>query len=288
MKRAFCLLLCLLFACQAAVCAAEIIPPTSYNQGFYEFTGIYAQDAVVLCDSLSVRPQPDYGAQAAAVLRYGDPFVTDEGRDGWLHVYASDGNIEGWVRGEYVLVCPAYLVLEAATPAYAYGDEAAPRVALLDAGTRLPILLTEGEWTVVSLRGASAWIHTGAAGAFTPARCAALTAAELSVRQADGQVYAARAEDPASLQRLSALLTSVESRGAQSAGCPFGVAMLTVACADGAQFTLDLAVDSCCVYRVEGRDYAYARSHWSAEEGAPVNRLLFDLFPGASSALPRL
>lgn len=215
MKRAFCLLLCLLFAWQAAVCAAEIIPPTSYNQGFYEFTGIYAQDAVVLCDSLSVRPQPDYGAQATDVLRYGDPFVTDEGRDGWLHVYASDGNIEGWVRGEYVLVCPTYLVLEAATPAYAYGDEAAPRVALLDAGTRLPILLAEEEWTVISLRGASAWIHMGASGASTPARCAALTAAELAVRQADG------------------------------------------------------------------------RSHWSEEEGAPVNRLLFDLFPGASSALSR-
>ena len=281
MKRLFCLLLCLILTCQAAVCLAEIIPPAAYNQGFYDFSGLYAQDAVVLCDSLSVRPQPDFGAEATAILHSGDPFVTDKSQDGWLHVFASDGSVEGWVRGDYVLVCPSYLALEASTPAYAYGDEAAPRVALLDAGVRLPIILTEGAWTVVSLRGASAWIHTGADGAFTPERCAHLTAAALTVRLADGQVHTARLQEAAALEQLSALLTDTEYRGVMFAGCPFGAATLALTCADGAQFALELATDSCCVYRVEGRDYAYARDRRGPDGGAPDNGVLFSLFSEA-------
>lgn len=279
MKRLLALLLCLGRLCAMGHAAAEIIPPAAYNQGFYDFTGRYAQDALVLCESLTLRAQPDYAASAVATLAYGDPFVTCEQQDGWLHAVASDGSLDGWVRSEYVLVSPSYLVLDASTPAYAYGDESAPRVALLDAGTQLPILLTQGEWTVVSLRGASAWIHTGAAGAFTPARCASLTAAELTIPLADGSTYAAALTDAASLQQLASLMTAAECRGVLYAGCPFGVAMLTVHCTDGGSFTLDLAADSCCIYRVEGRDYAYARNLWNPTDGAPDNSVLFGLFP---------
>ena len=35
----------------------------------------------------------------------------------------------------------------------------APKVALLDKDTLLPILKDDGEWLVVSLRGATGWIH---------------------------------------------------------------------------------------------------------------------------------
>ena len=42
---------------------------------------------------------------------------------------------------------------------YAWNDTAALKVALLDKDTTLPILKDCGDWLVVSLRGASGWIH---------------------------------------------------------------------------------------------------------------------------------
>ena len=45
------------------------------------------------------------------------------------------------------------------TAVYAWNDTSAPKVALLDKGTRLPILKEESDWFVVSLRGATGWIH---------------------------------------------------------------------------------------------------------------------------------
>lgn len=157
MKRMLVLLCCLsLFAALPA--CAEVIPASEYNKGFFEFTGIYAQDAVVLCENLSVRVEPRFSASVDATFMTGDPFVTDKSQDGWLHVYYLDGSREGWVRGEYVLVCPSYVVLDKETPAFAYGNAAAPRVALLEKDTRLPIIHSDDDWFVVSLRGASAWI----------------------------------------------------------------------------------------------------------------------------------
>ena len=67
------------------------------------------------------------------------------------------------------------------------------------------------------------------------------------------------------------------------AGCPFG-AQLTLKLGSSAQMkyqvsqvTIELATDSCCVYRVDGRDYQYARS-LKTEDNSPDNTLVFDLF----------
>ena len=70
------------------------------------------------------------------------------------------------------------------------------------------------------------------------------------------------------------------------AGCPFG-AQLTLRLDEKvqkqfqiSQVTLELATDSCCVYRVDGRDYQYARS-MKIEDSSPNNELVFNLFDGA-------
>ena len=70
------------------------------------------------------------------------------------------------------------------------------------------------------------------------------------------------------------------------AGCPFG-AQLTIRLDENAQkqfqisqVTLELATDSCYVYRVDGRDYQYARS-MKTEDRSPSNELVFNLFDGA-------
>ena len=65
----------------------------------------------------------------------------------------------GWVNAEYIAIDPSWYRTEEATPVYAWNDESAPKVALLDANTTLPILKEEGDWLIVSLRGATGWIR---------------------------------------------------------------------------------------------------------------------------------
>jgi hypothetical protein len=52
-----------------------------------------------------------------------------------------------------------WYVTEKETAVYAWNDTAALKVALLDKDTRLPVLKEEGDWYIVSLRGAVGWIH---------------------------------------------------------------------------------------------------------------------------------
>lgn len=82
-------------------------------------------------------------------------------------------------------------------------------------------------------------------------------------------------ESPDALALLSQLLTSVHDTGGETAGCPFG-ATLTLTLATGEAITLKLATDSCCVYRVDGRDYQYARYLKTPDNGVD-NAELFSL-----------
>ena len=75
---------------------------------------------------------------------------------------------------------------------------------------------------------------------------------------------------------LSGLLTNAADLGGAYGNCPFG-ATLEVRLADGRSFTLELATDSCCIYRVDGRDYQYALDLVSWE-GSLDNTVLLDVF----------
>ena len=132
---------------------AEIIPP--YGEGQIGLT------AVVLCEELTMREKPSASSRAVETLQYGfRPNVMKES-DGWA--YCVDGDSEdslaGWVRTDYIVIDPAWYRADAATTVYAWNDTAAPKVALLEKGSVLPILKDDGEWLVVSLRGASGWIR---------------------------------------------------------------------------------------------------------------------------------
>ena len=90
--------------------------------------------------------------------------------------------------------------------------------------------------------------------------------------------------DPVLLNELSLLLTHTEDKGGTVSGCPF-TAALTLENSSGEIIELTIATDSCCVYRVDGRDYAYARHLWSKEEGSPSNEVLFHLFGISSQSI---
>ena len=140
---------------------AEIVPP--YGMGQIGFS------AAILCDELSLREAPSLSAKVIQTLRHGDFIIVVEQEDGWARCVLSDAEdaTSGWVNADYIVVDPAWYRTEAKTPVYAWNDASAPRVALLgvntelfDPNTFLPILKTDGEWILVSLRGAVGWIHT--------------------------------------------------------------------------------------------------------------------------------
>lgn len=251
----------------AGCAGAAVLPAGGTDPLFEAWTGIEAVRAVVLCQSLTGRDRPN--GEAVHTFLNGDTFLTWETDGEWINAYYSDGADPCWVRGAYTALDPAWYVAGKTTPAYAFpGGET--RVALLDAGEKLPILREEGGYFLVGLRGAAAWIKSENDG-FAAGQLKNIIYAEL---RCCGESYSI---EQSNLPRLGEMLSSVEDRGEKVSGCPFGQIALIVTLEDGYTLTLDLAADSCCVYRIDGHDYAYARSLFTAE-GAPDSRALFELF----------
>ena len=141
---------------------AEIIPPCGPGQQI-------GYPAVVLCEKLTMREKPNTSAKAVKTLYFGDqPIITGadqpEGakeENGFIYCTLGDSenSPSGWINAAYIAINPAWIVTDQETAVYAWNDTAAPRVGLLAKGTRLPILKEEGDWYIVSLRGAVGWIH---------------------------------------------------------------------------------------------------------------------------------
>ena len=282
LKRLTALLMTILLLINAA--SATILPATGVDDDFLAWTGISCTPAVVLCESLTVLDERgDQGGKPVDQLLYsGKTIPVIESWDGYAKIYYSDGNKTGWVRNDYLMMDPAWYLCDEDVQAFAYPDVMSPRVALLDKGTKLPIITeynddTINGWVCVSLRGAAGWIRktpkdTADETWFRPEMLADITGAVLQMGD-----NAVGSTDKAVLTELSRLLTNVEDKGGPMAGCPF-TATLTLLLADGQKVELLLATDSCCVYRVNNRDYAYARHLYDPYEGSPENSVLFGLF----------
>ncbi len=139
---------------------AEIIP--SYGMGQIGL------QATVLCNELTLREKPSSSAKAIKTLKFRDLIIVTEEKDGWAYCVLGDSEdaLAGWVNSEFIFIDPSWYLTEGKTPVYAWNDLNAPKVALLEKNTQLfeidtclPILKNEGEWLLVSLRGATGWIH---------------------------------------------------------------------------------------------------------------------------------
>ena len=163
MKKRACLTVLtalMLMLVSVSLAHAELIPP--YGEGQIGL------NAAILCGELSLREAPDASSRVVKTLKYGDLIIVTEERDGWARcVLGDEENARaGWVNADYIVVDPAWYRTEGKTPVYAWDSTSAPRVALLDANTELfdpntflPVLKDEGDWLLVSLRGAVGWIH---------------------------------------------------------------------------------------------------------------------------------
>jgi len=132
---------------------AEIIPPNGFGQ--------IGLSSVVLCEDLSVRQAPSSSAHKITTLHYGDRPIVMDMSDGWAYCALDDSedSLIGWINADYLVIDPAWYKTEKKTPVYAWNDTTALKVALLDKDTTLPILKEDGDWLIVSLRGAVGWIH---------------------------------------------------------------------------------------------------------------------------------
>ena len=283
MKKLLTVLAAMLLCISSA--SATIIPASGVDEDFKAWTGIECTPAVVLCESLSIlNARGDQGGKKVDTRTYtGTDIPVIESWDGWAKIYYADGTKTGWVRSDYLLMDPAWYVCDEEMQAYAYPDSMAPRVALLSKGTKLPIITQWDDeesingWVCVSLRGAAGWIcktprDTADQTSFRPEMLSEIWYAQLTC---GGESVGCTAVNI--LRELSDLLTNVEDKGGPIAGCPFQ-AMLYLELRDGQTVELQLATDSCCVYRVNGRDYAYARHLFNLSEGSPENTVLFSLF----------
>lgn len=284
MKRIFLLMLVMMLICSAA--SATILPASGVDAEFRSWMGIECTPAVVLCQSLTVYDERgDQGGKKVTTLRYsGKTIPVIESWDGYAKIYYEDGSKTGWVHNEYLLMDPAWYLCDEGMAVYAYPDTMAPRVGYVSKGTTLPIITEYGDgsvngWVCVSLRGAAGWLRKTAEDTvsetfFRPEMLRSIEAAGVSFAGSDDFVYRT---DAAAMRTLSELLVNAEDQGGEVAGCPF-TATLWLYLPDGTEVEMQLATDSCCVYRVDGRDYAYARHLVSGEEGNPDNSELFNLF----------
>ena len=137
-----------------ATIQAKILP--AYGPGQMGF------QAVVLCEELTVRQKPDASSGAVMKLKCGTRFSVLQQENGWAECILSDdvdAEPAGWVNADYIAIDPTWYQTEDKVQVYAWNDTSAPKVAQLDKDTTLPILKEDGDWILVSLRGAAGWIY---------------------------------------------------------------------------------------------------------------------------------
>ena len=234
---------------------AEILPAHGEGQIGYE--------AVVLCESLTVRQERSASSKAVKTLHYGGMFAVQDAWDGWASCFTSDdvdAGQTGWVNSDYIIINPTWYRTDEATPVYAWNDTMAPKVALLSKGTTLPILKDEGEWLIVSLRGATGWIYKNAAdrlAAGTAEMVRTISNLERAELTTPKGTYAL--SDAAGLRWIEENFSIAQP--IVSAGCPFD-ATLTLYSTDGRTNTLQMATDSCRTFRTaDGSFFQYGNGN---------------------------
>ena len=149
MKKLLIVVMALLLLTSAAF--ADISYPLGEGQiGF---------DAVVISKNISLRPTQNANARAIKRMNFGDHLIVRSLGNGWCEVYLSEmDGVSGYVLEDYILIDPAYITTEESTPVYAWQARNAKRVGLLGTGETYPIIRTDGNWLLISLRGAAGWI----------------------------------------------------------------------------------------------------------------------------------
>ncbi len=189
--------------------------------------------------------------------------LSREGEWAKVEVGSGDGSLTGYMKDEFlyfpdegghppVMATPLIdlTVIGQMEQQSMHGntDSGSPLIAWLRGGS--PV-------TVLGLCGDSAHIQFGGMTGFVAADAVYLgehpAGLEWAVLTLKGERIELR--DPASLAALNAMLTEAQPRGYRMAGCPFEATLLLATGMNTIE--VQLATDSCCIFRYNGYDYRY-------------------------------
>ena len=117
--------------------------------------------SIVMRNELPVYETASESAKVTQTLTSGRHVIVMKLEDGWAQLALADdvdGTPAGWVKAEYLLIDNGFYMTGGETPVYAWNDTEAPVYEVLEEYTLVPMLKDDGEWIIVSLNGASAFI----------------------------------------------------------------------------------------------------------------------------------
>lgn len=158
MKSVWLFMFLLIILCASAAFADGY---SEYQSGDY-MAGPYMGDIAVVCTkSITIRSEPSYSGKKVQSASNGDQLYVHSQYNNWVEVtYTKNGtDYSGWVIGSYIVIRPMTIMLRSSNiPAYCAPDRSAKIVGSLPKQTELTVLGTYGDFYVVSLRDASAFI----------------------------------------------------------------------------------------------------------------------------------
>ncbi len=120
---------------------------------------------VVVSETASLRETANTSAKRVANIKNGEAFCLLDEQAGWYYTAYWDGKasepLYGWVRVDFVLRDPWYITTYQSTYAYSMPDRNSKKVGQLVAATQLPVIGEMGNFWVVNLRSAAAFIYKG-------------------------------------------------------------------------------------------------------------------------------
>lgn len=135
-----------------------------------------------------------------------------------------------------------------------YGFDAdgfAVEIARLRSGTPVTVLGVDDTHAHIQFGGVTGFIHLAAVGMGSTKMMSPIVTARLSVGEKHVTI-----DDTGVMATLTTMLNGASARGYRMSGCPF-TARLTLWLDSGETVELDLATDSCCIFRYNGYDYRY-------------------------------
>ncbi len=252
----------------------------------------------VPADRLNLRAQPSRDAQSLGKYVNGVCVKVLEDQGEWAHVQV--GQARGYMMNAYLADAQQTAVTPMAIQMMVSNPFADAQGVLSSVGNDMQCMILVPNGTLVSVFGFTdeyAHVQYGGVTGYMPlSTLANWNSSVREERQGAGSVMPVPESlagtlrravlvtdqedialtDPSALSRLSSLLSSTDYWGHLTAGCFFG-AHLLLEYADGRLTTIELATDSCNIYRHDGHDFRYAYDLWQRDEGIS-NSVLFDLF----------
>jgi Bacterial SH3 domain. len=154
----------LILACVLCLCAVLPASAAGYVSG--DYMGSDGTKAIVISRNVSIRVSPDTRSQRLASATNGEVLTVTGEEGAWLAVDYQDakGNVySGWALSTYLIRGAMTLTLLSSNiPAYCAPSRSSKQVGSLAKGTELTVLGTWGDFYIVNLREAAAYISMSA------------------------------------------------------------------------------------------------------------------------------